>query len=107
MEIINLPTLKPLDLASIQNSLTKTKAVMILSEEQLGSGLNAYLAQQLLNNLGEKNSKPLLTEFVAVNNTFGESGTAQQLLSKYHLDSQAILNKTLLLLKKKRKLLSI
>lgn len=105
-ELINIISLKPLDLESILLSCQKTQALLIISEEQLGGGFNAYLAQQLLSNLGEKITKPLLTEFVAVNNTFGESGTAEQLLNKYHLDSQAILNKTLLLLKKKRKLLS-
>ena len=102
VELINLISLKPLDLTTILNSCQKTQALLILSEEQLGSGFNAYLAQQLLGELGQKLKKPLVSEFIAVNNSFGESGEAQSLLKKYHLDSQAILKKTLLLLKKKR-----
>ena len=104
VEIINLPTLKPLDLASIQKSLTKTKAVMILSEEQLGSGLNAYLAQQLLDLIGQKKPNHFVTSFVAVNEHFGESASAEELLKKYHLDQRAILASALKLLHKKQNL---
>lgn len=103
-ELINLISLKPLDLESILASCQKTQTLLIVSEEQLGSGFNAYLAQQLLESSGEKLKRALVSEFVAVNNTFGESGKADQLLNKYQLDSQAILEKILILLKKKRKL---
>jgi transketolase len=105
-ELINLISLQPLDLKTILASCQKTQALLVLSEEQLGSGFNAYLAHQLINETAKQLTKPLVTEFIAVNNTFGESGQAQQLLQKYQLDSQAILKKTLLLLKKKKKLLS-
>jgi len=107
VELINLIYLKPLDLTCVINSCQKTKALLVLSEEQLGSGFNAYLAYQLLSEIGKKIKKPVASEFVAVNQTFGESGEAHDLLKKYHLDSQAILKKTLLLLKKKKSLRQI
>jgi transketolase len=103
-ELINLISLKPLDLASIIDSCQKTQALLILSEEQLGAGFNAYLSQQLIAEIGKTLKKSIATEFVAVKNTFGESGQAQQLLTKYELDSKAILKKTLLLLQKKKKI---
>lgn len=101
-ELINLISLKPLDLDTILISCQKTQALLILSEEQLGSGFNAYLAQQLLEATGNNRTKKLVVEFMAVNNSFGESGEAKQLLKKYQIDSQAILKKILVLLKKKR-----
>jgi len=103
VELINLICLKPLDLTTILESCQKTHALLVLSEEQLGSGFNAYLAHQLVNEVGKKLLKPLATEFIAVDNTFGESGQAHQLLDKYQLDSRAILKKVLLLLEKKKK----
>jgi transketolase len=104
-ELINLSTLKPLDLKTILESCRKTQALMIISEEQLGTGFNAYLAQNLLLSLGQELKKPLATEFIAVNNTFGESGQAKELLAKYHLDNQSILKKALQLIEKKKNLL--
>lgn len=106
VELINVISLKPLDLDTILASCQKTQALLVLSEEQLGTGFNAYLAQQLITELGKSLKKALVTEFIAVNNRFGESGVAEQLLEKYELDSQAILKKTLLLLKKKKKMLA-
>ncbi len=105
VELINLSTLKPLDLETILESCQKTQALIVLSEEQLGSGFNAYLAQNLLTVIGKELKKPLAVEFIATQNTFGESGIAQELLVKYQLDSQSILKKALLLLKKKKNLL--
>jgi transketolase len=105
VELINLSTLKPLDLETILESCQKTQALIVLSEEQLGSGFNAYLAQNLLTAIGKELKKLLAVEFMATQNTFGESGIAQELLAKYQLDSQSILKKALLLLKKKKNLL--
>jgi transketolase len=102
VELINLISLKPLDLDTIIKSSQKTKALLVLSEEQLGVGFNAYLAQQLATKVGQAMTKTIAIEFIAINDSFGESGVAEQLLEKYKLDSQAILEKTLLLLKKKK-----
>jgi len=86
VELINLISLKPLDLKSIVESCQKTQALLVLSEEQLGSGFNAYLAHHLIIETGKTLNKPLATEFIAVDNTFGESGEAHKLLNKYQLD---------------------
>ncbi len=105
VELINVISLKPLDLKTIIHSCQKTQALLVLSEEQLGAGFNAYLAQQLMTAVGLAMKKTIVTEFMAVDNSFGESGDAEQLLKKYQLDSQAILKKTLSLLKKKKNIL--
>ena len=107
VELINVSTLKPLDLTTIIESCSKTRALIIASEEQLGHGFNAYLSQQLAQSLGQELKKTIVLEVVAVNDRFGESGTGEELLTKYQLDSQAILNKALNLLKKKQSLLTM
>jgi transketolase len=106
VELINVISLKPLDLDTIINSCQKTQALLVLSEEQLGAGFNAYLAEHLITEVGLSMNKTIVTEFMAVDNSFGESGDAEQLLNKYQLDSQAILKKTLSLLKKKKNMLA-
>ncbi len=106
VELINVISLKPLDLDTIIQSCQKTQALLVLSEEQRGSGFNAYLAQHLITAVVLSMKKTIVTEFLAVDNSFGESGDAEQLLEKYGLNSQAILKKTLSLLKKKKNMLA-
>jgi transketolase len=79
-EIINIHTIKPLDENAILDSVRKTKCVVIAEEHQMNGGLGDSVAQLLARNL------PLPMEMVAVNDTFGESGTPDELLLKYGLD---------------------
>lgn len=80
-EIINIHTIKPLDSAAILASVKKTGCVVTAEEHQMNGGLGDSVAQLLSRNL------PRPQEFVAVNDSFGESGTPDQLMTKYGLDT--------------------
>ena len=83
-EVINMHTIKPLDTEAILNSVAKTGCVVTAEEHMMNGGLGDAVAQVL-----SKNS-PAPQEFVAVNDTFGESGTPNELLKKYHLETTDI-----------------
>jgi transketolase len=94
-EIINIHTIKPLDEAAILTSVSKTKCVVTAEEHQMNGGLGDSVAQLLTRKL------PTPQEFVAVNDSFGESGTPDQLMTKYGLDTIDILNAVEKVLKRK------
>ena len=85
-EIINIHTIKPLDEEAILNSVRKTKCVVTAEEHQMNGGLGDSVAQCLARNF------PLPQEFVAVNDSFGESGTPEELLEKYVLGTSNIVD---------------
>lgn len=80
-EIINIHTIKPLDETLILDSLSKTKCAVTAEEHQMAGGLGESVASLLSRKM------PLPIELVAVNDSFGESGTPDQLLTKYGLDA--------------------
>jgi transketolase len=81
VEIINMHTIKPLDEEAILKSVSKTKCVVTAEEHMKNGGLGDAVAQVLTEKL------PSPQEYVAVNDTFGESGTPNELLVKYHIDT--------------------
>ncbi len=86
-EVINIHTIKPLDEEAILNSVTKTGCIVTAEEHNFLGGLGESVSRVLaLNN-------PTPQEFVATNDTFGESGTPAQLMEKYGLNSAAIIKK--------------
>ncbi len=94
-EVINIHTIKPLDEAAILKSIAKTGCVVTAEEHNYLGGLGESVARVLaLNN-------PTPQEFVATNDTFGESGTPAQLMDKYGLNSAAIVEKSLKVIKRK------
>ncbi len=80
-EIINIHTIKPLDNAAIIASAKKTGCVVTAEEHQMNGGLGDSIAQLLSREL------PTPLEMVAVHDSFGESGTPDQLMTKYGLDA--------------------
>lgn len=80
-EVINMHTIKPLDVNAILTSVAKTKCVVTAEEHMIAGGLGESVAQVLVTNT------PYPQEFVAVNDTFGESGTPDELMAKYHIDT--------------------
>jgi len=88
-EVINLHTIKPIDEAAIINSLQKTGCVVTAEEHNRFGGLGDAVAQVLAKNL------PSIQEYVAVDDSFGESGTPDQLMKKYGLDSKNIVEKAI------------
>ncbi len=94
-EIINIHTIKPLDEEAILKSITKTKCIVTAEEHQMHGGLGDSVAQLLTRKL------PTPQEFVAVNDSFGESGTPDQLMTKYGLDTVNILQAAERVMKRK------
>jgi transketolase len=80
-EIINMSTIKPLDAKTVLDSIRKTKCVVTAEEHMKNGGLGDSIAQLL----AEKMPTPI--EMVAVNDTFGESGKGEELLSKYNINT--------------------
>ncbi|HWV71376.1 MAG TPA: transketolase C-terminal domain-containing protein [Pseudosphingobacterium sp.] len=83
-EIINIHTIKPLDEEAILKSVAKTGCVVTAEEHNRIGGLGDSVAQVLAKN------NPAPQEYVAVNDSFGESGTPAQLMTKYGLDAEHI-----------------
>ena len=84
-EIINIHTIKPLDAQAVLTSVRKTRCVVTAEEHQKHGGLGDSIAQLL----GEHFPAPI--EMVAVNDSFGESGTPDELMVKYGLDTPNII----------------
>jgi len=84
-EVINIHTIKPLDEEAILTSVSKTGCVVSAEEHNYYGGLGESIARTLV----KHNPKP--QEFVATNDTFGESGTPAQLMEKYGLNANAII----------------
>ena len=84
-EVINLHTIKPLDVEAIVESVRKTKCAVACEEHQIHGGLGDSVAQVLAR------FYPAPLEMVAVNDSFGESATPAQLLKKYGLSPENII----------------
>lgn len=86
-EVINIHTIKPLDEAAILKSVRKTKCVVTAEEHNFLGGLGESVARTLALN------HPAPQEFVATQDTFGESGEPLMLLEKYGLNAKSIAEK--------------
>lgn len=86
VELINIHTIKPLDAAAILESVKKTRACVVAEEHLIAGGLGESVAQILAQHL------PTPMEFVAVNDKFGESGTPEELMKKYHLEAEDVVD---------------
>ena len=84
-EVINIHTIKPLDETAILNSVSKTGCIVTAEEHNILGGLGESVARVLAQN------KPTPQEFIGTNDTFGESGTPEQLMAKYRLNGEAII----------------
>ncbi|MDC1325210.1 transketolase family protein [Ulvibacter sp.] len=83
-EVINIHTIKPLDKDAILKSVAKTQCVVTAEEHNYLGGLGESVARVLAENA------PTPQEFIATQDTFGESGTPAQLMDKYGLNADAI-----------------
>ena len=88
-ELINIHTIKPLDVEAVLKSVGKTRCVVTAEEHQRNGGLGDSIAQVLaLNN-------PCPMEMVAINDVFGQSGKPADLLKEYELTGPQIADKIL------------
>ena len=95
-ELINIHTIKPLDEEIILDSVAKTGYVVTAEEHQRNGGLGDTVAQLLAR------KRPTPQEYVAVNDSFGESGVPEQLLVKYGLRPSNIFEGVKIVMKRKR-----
>ncbi len=84
-EVINIHTIKPLDVEAILTSVQKTGCAVTCEEHQMNGGLGDSVSQVL------SRFHPSPIEMIAVNDSFGESGTPTQLLMKYGLSKENII----------------
>ena len=96
VELINIHTIKPLDVEAILTSVEKTGCAVTCEEHQINGGLGDSVAQVL------SRFKPLPLEMVAVNDSFGESGPPLDLLKKYGLSPENIVAAAEKVLKRKK-----
>jgi len=94
-EIINLHTIKPLDEKAVLESVGKTRCVVSAEEHNRLGGLGDSIAQLLIR------KDPVPMEYVAVDDSFGESGTPEELMEKYGLDAAHIVNAVINVIKRK------
>lgn len=95
VELINIHTIKPLDEEAIIKSAAKTRAIVTAEEHMIAGGLGESVAQVLARKL------PTPIEFVAVNDSFGESGTPDELMAKYGLDTHHLVEAALKVISRK------
>lgn len=86
-EIINIHTIKPLDAALVTSSAKKTKKVVTVEEHSIIGGLGSAVCEVL------SETAPTKVLRIGVNDTFGESGPALELIKKYGLDGENIYKK--------------
>jgi len=83
-EVINIHTIKPLDTELLLKSIRKTGCVVTAEEHQRNGGLGDSVAQLL------SLEYPAPMEYVAVNDQFGQSGTPEELMQVYGLDTEHV-----------------
>lgn len=85
VDLINIHTIKPLDVEAVVQSARRTGAVVTAEEHQINGGLGSLVAQALAVHA------PTPMRFVGVNDSFGESGTPEELMKKYGLEATDII----------------
>jgi len=94
-EVINMHTIKPFDTQAVLRSVVKTKCVVSAEEHMINGGLGDSVAQTLMQHM------PVPQEYVGVNDTFGESGTPNELMSKYGIDTSNVVAAALKVVERK------
>jgi len=94
-EVVNIHTIKPLDEEAIVRSVEKTGCLVSAEEHNYLGGLGESIARTLAMH------KPTPQEFIATKDTFGESGTPDQLMEKYQLNAPAIVKAAEKVIKRK------
>jgi transketolase len=86
VDLINIHTIKPLDSKAILESVAKTRCVVTAEEHNVFGGLGESVSRLLTQN------DPIPQEFVAVQDSFGQSGTPDQLMEKYGLKDKDVVS---------------
>lgn len=84
--VINMASIKPIDVDAIVKAASETGAIVTAEEHNILGGLGSAVAEVIVAH------KPVPVEFVGVQDTFGESGTPTELMTKYGLTTDDIVN---------------
>jgi len=96
VEILNSASIKPFDEKALLQSVKKTGCIVTAEEHQIAGGLGSLVAETIT-----QSNTLVPIEMVGMKDCFGESGTADQLLAKYEMDSNAIIKAVKKVLKRK------
>jgi transketolase len=94
--VMNMHTIKPLDTEAVITAANETGAIVTAEDHQVHGGLGGAVAEVLAR------SVPTPQEFVAVMDTYGESGKGEELMKKYGIGNDAIVEAVKRVLKRKR-----
>jgi transketolase len=84
--VINNHTIKPIDIETIVAAAQKCRAIVTVEEHQVSAGMGSAVCEVLAKNF------PTPVEMVGMQDTFGESGTSEQLIEKYGMGKNSIIN---------------
>jgi len=96
VKVVNSPSIKPLDEETIEKTARECGAVVTVEEHQVMGGVGSAIAEALAR------TYPVPIEFIGMQNSFGESGEPDQLLKKYRMDTDAIVDAVKRVVKRKR-----
>lgn len=88
VSVVHVPTIKPLDKKTILTEAGKTSIVVTVEEHQLNGGFGSAILELL----ADSNAMPSIVKRIGIDDQFGQSGTAEELLSHYRLDKDGILS---------------
>ncbi len=96
--VINMHTIKPLDKKVIIKAANQTKYLISLEDHQIHAGLGSAIAEILSQEVNQSIEAKFKFKIIGVEDQFGESGKAEQLMKKYNLDQESIYNTILQLI---------
>ncbi len=94
--VINSPSIKPIDADTIEKAARECGAIVTVEEHQISAGVGSAIAEVVVK------TYPVPMEFVGMPNSFGESGEPDELLRKYKMDTDAIIDAVRRVMKRKR-----
>ena len=96
LEVINVPVVKPLDSQTVIESVKKTKLAITIENHSIIGGLGSAICETLSDKLPSKAYR------IGVNDEFGQSGTAEELIEHYGLDSKTLATKIKTMINKEK-----
>lgn len=96
LEVINVPVVKPLDFQTVIESVKKTKFAITVENHSIIGGLGSAICETLADKLPSKVYR------IGVNDEFGQSGKAEELIEYYGLDSKTLAKRIRAIIKKEK-----